>query len=105
MAKRSPLALLWTGLLVHCSSVSDLGPADIEPGPNIGEARQSLTAEQVVGRAAEWVAATHQTPSGGTAPGLLYCQAVYNGWDPVCDYRCNRQSNSAWNAYRSDCSG
>jgi len=38
---------------------------------------------------------------------LQYCQSAYmqRDFDPSCSSICRRQSNRAWNAYRSDCSG
>jgi hypothetical protein len=57
---------------------------------------------EAVTRALDWVNA-----------GLHYCQSSYEqpDPDPSCwgwegeSHRCDRESNSAWNAYRSDCSG
>jgi len=56
----------------------------------------------IVSRGEEWVNAK-----------LHYCQAAHNAvdFDSACwgfegsSHRCDRQSNAAWNAYRSDCSG
>jgi len=38
---------------------------------------------------------------------LHYCQATYGArdYDSDCASTCSRTSNSAWNPYRSDCSG
>jgi hypothetical protein len=56
----------------------------------------------IVSRGKEWVDAK-----------LHYCQASYDavdydsscwGWEGA-GHRCHRESNAAWNAYRSDCSG
>jgi uncharacterized protein (TIGR03382 family) len=73
-------------------------------GPvEIGLAAAALTNDDAVNRAEEWV--SNQ---------LQYCQAVYGGtdYDQACwsmpwemNDRCYRNSNPAWNPYRSDCSG
>jgi len=69
------------------------------PGPaeDVGSSAEAITTGTIISRADEWVQAK-----------LLYCQAP-NGAsdtiDPACPSVCVRQSNSQWDAYRSDCSG
>ncbi len=61
-----------------------------------------ITGSTIVSRGMEWVNAR-----------LHYCQAARGAvdYDSSCwgwegpSHRCDRTSNSAWNAYRSDCSG
>jgi hypothetical protein len=69
----------------------------------VGVAASALTNDDAVTRAEEWV--TNQ---------LQYCQAAYGqtDYDQACwsmpweqNDRCYRNSNPAWDAYRSDCSG
>ncbi len=62
----------------------------------------AITGSTIVSRGMEWVDAK-----------LHYCQAAHEGvdYDSSCwafegsSHRCDRESNAAWNAYRSDCSG
>ena len=62
----------------------------------------AITGSTIVSRGEEWVNAK-----------LHYCQASYGHYDgdSACwawegpAHRCDRKSNAAWNAYRSDCSG
>jgi len=62
----------------------------------------AITGSSIVSRGMEWVNAK-----------LHYCQAAYDDvdYDSSCwawegsSHRCDRQSDAAWNAYRSDCSG
>jgi hypothetical protein len=62
----------------------------------------AISKTTIVSRGAEWVNAK-----------LHYCQAAHGALDgdSSCwawegpSHRCDRTSNSAWNAYRSDCSG
>ncbi len=77
--------------VVACSASDDSqSSADAISGPTI------------VSRGSEWVNAK-----------LHYCQARHGAYDgdKACwgwegsSHRCERESNSAWNAYRSDCSG
>ncbi len=56
-----------------------------------------MTAADAIARAEQWVAAK-----------LLYCQSpngADDSIDPACSPICMRQSNPAWDPYRSDCSG
>jgi len=52
--------------------------------------------QKAIARAEEWVSAK-----------LQYCQSAYGevDYDSSCSHICKRQSNPAWNKYRSDCSG
>jgi hypothetical protein len=77
-----------------CSS----GPGAEATGSNAA----AITGSTIVSRGEEWVNAK-----------LHYCQAAQGDvdGDSSCwawegsSHRCDRTSNSAWNAYRSDCSG
>ena len=93
--------------LVVFTSISLLGgasacsPASSGEEP-IGESADAITGAAVVANGEQWVAAQ-----------LHYCQAAYGAvdYDSSCwawegpSHVCNRQSNPAWDAYRSDCSG
>jgi hypothetical protein len=82
--------------LVACSSAP---PGD----GSTGSSADAITTSDVVARAEQWVGAR-----------LHYCQSAYGQPDPdsscwafegpshTCD---DRESNPAWNPYRSDCSG
>ena len=82
-----------------------LAAAACSSGPG-GEASASssaaITGSTIVSRGMEWVDAD-----------LHYCQAAQGDvdYDSSCwawegsSHRCDRESNAAWNAYRSDCSG
>jgi MYXO-CTERM domain-containing protein len=62
----------------------------------VGSSAQAITGSTILSRAEQWVTAK-----------LLYCQAA-NGapdLDPSCPSTCTRESNPAWDPYRSDCSG
>jgi len=90
---------------VISSSLLILGAAacSASPGENVASSTASaITTADAISRAEEWVGAE-----------LHYCQArqgAYDG-DSSCwawegpAHVCDRQSNAAWNAYRSDCSG
>jgi hypothetical protein len=62
----------------------------------------AITTSTIVSRGMDWVNAK-----------LHYCQAAHDAYDgdTSCwawegsSHRCDRESNAAWNAYRSDCSG
>ena len=66
------------------------------------ESTDAITGSTIVSRGMEWVDAK-----------LHYCQAAHDAvdYDSSCwawegsSHRCDRESNAAWNAYRSDCSG
>src|SRR5581483_11686739 len=66
------------------------------------EEGEDITGPTIVSRGMQWVNAK-----------LHYCQAAHGAYDgdTACwawegsSHRCSRESNSAWNAYRSDCSG
>jgi hypothetical protein len=97
---RTPVPMLGSAfiaslLFVACSSAP--------PGEAVGESIASaITTTDVISRATEWVDAR-----------LHYCQAAHDAvdGDSSCwafegpSHRCDRESNAAWNAYRSDCSG
>jgi len=81
---------------VACSSAPDGGDE------GTASSDQAITGSTVVARGMEWVNAR-----------LHYCQAARGAvdYDSACwgwegsSHRCDRESNSAWNRYRSDCSG
>ncbi len=87
---------LWTlgfaavAAVVACSSNGDDAATSAD--------EQALVRTTAVSRAMEWVNAK-----------LQYCQAPRGGsnWpqDTACSEFCSRESNGAWNPYRSDCSG
>jgi hypothetical protein len=81
-------------LVAACSSA---------PGEDgVGNDEEDITGASIVSRGMQWVNAK-----------LHYCQAAHGArdFDSACwawegpSHRCERQSNAAWNAYRSDCSG
>lgn len=90
------LALAATG----CTA--DLDPSSYEPDANVSLADDpvitddAVLASKVIDRAEEWVDAK-----------LHYCQAPNHerDYDSACSTYCERENNSAWNPYRSDCSG
>jgi len=71
-------------------------------GDGTDSTTEDITGSTIVSRGDEWVNAK-----------LHYCQAAHGAYDgdTACwgwegsSHRCERQSNSAWNKYRSDCSG
>ena len=83
-----------------------LAVAACSAGPGSGEDSASsaaaISGSTIVSRGMEWVDAK-----------LHYCQAAHDAvdYDSSCwafegsSHRCDRASNAAWNAYRSDCSG
>jgi hypothetical protein len=98
--RASLLAATTVSLLVAGCSGAENSPNGV---PELtGEATSAITGSTVVSNGEEWVAAK-----------LHYCQAAYGAvdYDSSCwawegpSHVCNRQSNAAWNAYRSDCSG
>ncbi len=68
----------------------------------VGSDSDAIVGSTMVSRGMEWVNAN-----------LHYCQAAHGhvDYDKACwgwegpSHRCERESNAAWNAYRSDCSG
>jgi uncharacterized membrane protein YgcG len=72
------------------------------PGEDTASSAAAITGSTIVSRGMEWVDAK-----------LHYCQAAHDAvdYDSSCwpwegpSHRCDRESNAAWNAYRSDCSG
>jgi hypothetical protein len=71
-------------------------------GEGVGSSAEAISGSTIVSRGMEWVNAE-----------LHYCQAAHDAvdGDSACwgfegaSHRCDRESNSAWNDYRSDCSG
>lgn len=71
-------------------------------GESVSSSSDAVTGSTIVSRGMEWVNA-----------GLHYCQAARGDvdYDSSCwawegpSHRCDCESNAAWNAYRSDCSG
>jgi len=90
-AALSPLAL---ATVMGCSSAP--------PSEPVGNTAAAISTSDIVSRAMEWVDAD-----------LHYCQAAHGAvdGDSSCwawegsSHVCDRESNAAWNAYRSDCSG
>jgi MYXO-CTERM domain-containing protein len=78
------------GLVAGCSGAPP-------PSEDVASSSSAITTSTILSRADQWVQAQ-----------LLYCQSP-NGAsdtiDPSCPSVCNRESNSAWDPYRSDCSG
>jgi hypothetical protein len=71
----------------------------VEPASEDGETAtldSSITANAAIARAEEWVNAK-----------LHYCQSANHArdYDSACSTYCERTNNSAWDPYRSDCSG
>jgi hypothetical protein len=72
------------------------------PGEAVGSTSSAISGSSIVSRAMEWVDAD-----------LHYCQAARGAvdYDSSCwawegpSHVCDRESNAAWNDYRSDCSG
>ena len=87
------LAAASLSLIAACATTPDDPEESVAP---------RITTSNVLARGKEWVDAE-----------LHYCQAAYDDvdGDNACwawegaGHRCHRQSNAAWNAYRSDCSG
>lgn len=83
-------------------SVLILACAGTDGTENTSTDGEDITGPTIVSRGMQWVNAK-----------LHYCQAAHGAYDgdSACwawegsSHRCDRQSNSAWNAYRSDCSG
>ena len=71
-------------------------------GESVSSSAAAVTGSTIVSRGMEWVNAD-----------LHYCQAARGDvdYDSSCwawegpSHRCDRESNAAWNDYRSDCSG
>jgi hypothetical protein len=95
-----PFALLLS-LAPACGPVGGSGEGAGEAEP-IGQSAAAITGATVIANGEEWVAAQ-----------LHYCQAAYGKVDDDSScwawegssHVCDRESNPAWNAYRSDCSG
>lgn len=94
MIQRFSLAVAAFGFALaatHCSSTSDA--VSVEP---TGSSSSDITTTDVLARAEQWVNAK-----------LLYCQSPNHAhdYDSACSSTCNRENNSQWDPYRSDCSG
>jgi len=90
--KLSPRPLAAVSVLALCAACSAAPGA----GESIGTSSEAITGNQIIARAQQWV--TAEVP---------YCQSP-NGQpdpDPSCASVCTRPTNSAWDPYRSDCSG
>jgi hypothetical protein len=72
-----------------------VGTTDVA-GDDEGTGDDAIVASDAIARADEWVKAK-----------LPYCQSAnhHADGDGACSPVCNRQDNSAWDPYRSDCSG
>src|SRR5271165_4088615 len=96
----SPLRLVAIAPLFLAAAACGSGPAG--SGEDLGATASAITGSSIVSRGMEWVDAR-----------LHYCQASHDAvdYDSSCwgwegsSHRCDRASNAAWNAYRSDCSG
>jgi hypothetical protein len=75
-------------LIAACSS-------NVEQSATESES-DAITTSDAIARAEQWVNAK-----------LQYCQAPNHqrDYDTACSTYCNRQNNSVWDPYRSDCSG
>jgi uncharacterized membrane protein YgcG len=95
----SPLRLAAAAPLLLAAVACGSGPGG---GEDTGDTVSAITGSSIVSRGMEWVNAR-----------LHYCQASRGAvdYDSACwgwegaSHRCDRESNAAWNAYRSDCSG
>jgi MYXO-CTERM domain-containing protein len=88
------LALAVAGAIGACAPAATSESGSRE---NVGVSAAAITAAQAIANAEEWVTAK-----------LLYCQSpngADDSIDPSCPAICKRQSNAAWDPYRSDCSG
>jgi hypothetical protein len=90
-------AVAVTAPLLFVAAGCSVGTAE-----NTASSGAAITGSTIVSRGMEWVDAD-----------LHYCQAAYEAvdYDSSCwawegsSHRCDRESNAAWNDYRSDCSG
>jgi uncharacterized membrane protein YgcG len=90
-----PLAVLVTSVTLALAAGCSAAPASTSD-ESLGSTAQGLSTADAIARAEQWVAAK-----------LLYCQSA-NGkpdGDTACASVCERESNSEWDPYRSDCSG
>jgi hypothetical protein len=78
-------------LVIGCSSAPQSGA----PEP-VASSASAITTTDVLSRADQWVTAK-----------LLYCQSANHqpDYDTSCSSVCNRENNTLWDPYRSDCSG
>ena len=92
------------GTHLHIAALAPvlLAVAACSAGPDDGSSSSAIAQANIVSRGMEWVNAK-----------LHYCQSSHDAvdGDSSCwawegaSHRCDRESNAAWNAYRSDCSG
>lgn len=95
------VAALFGSLLFVAAGCAVEDPGGID-GENTATGDDAIKRATIISRAEEWVNAK-----------LHYCQAARGDvdFDSACwgwegsSHRCDRKSNAAWNAYRSDCSG
>ena len=66
------------------------------PAEDVGSTAEELAASDAIARAEDWVGVR-----------LQYCQSANHqrDYDDACSTYCNRYDDSAWDPYRSDCSG
>ena len=88
-------SILVAGLLVGSVGAGCIAE-QAGPDDEVDTVDSSITANAAIARAEEWVNAK-----------LHYCQAPnhHRDYDAACSTYCNRTNNSAWDPYRSDCSG
>ncbi len=99
---RTPLVAGLLFLLAGAPSCAAPPAAGESEPERVGEAAAAITGNAVISNGQQWVDAQ-----------LHYCQAAHGAvdGDSSCwawegpSHRCDRESNAAWNAYRSDCSG
>jgi hypothetical protein len=86
--------VLGLGILAPAAGCS--ATPDAPSGEAVGTSDDALTTADAVARADQWVAAN-----------LQYCQSANHArdYDTACSTYCSRTDNSAWDPYRSDCSG
>lgn len=86
------MALGLVGFSAGCSSTASDGGDESATGNDSA----ALSRADAVERADQWANAQ-----------LKYCQSAYHArdYDTSCSEYCDRESNAAWNPYRSDCSG
>jgi MYXO-CTERM domain-containing protein len=89
---RTVLRVGAAGIVATAAGCSSRAPTE-----DIGSSSQAITISTILSRADEWVVAQ-----------LQYCQSpngADDSIDPSCSAVCTRESNPAWDPYRSDCSG
>ena len=99
LRRRFALASIPSILGAALAAASFAGGCVAQPASADGEVStldSSITANATISRAEEWVTAQ-----------LHYCQSANHArdYDTSCSTYCERTDNSAWDPYRSDCSG